>query len=107
MGPTSVAPDELTHLTQKIYCIIAYCSHDHSSRCFGYFFSEHTAKSNLFKKWSSLVECLYDYFLIEEVDEGLHPISKITSCYNVTEQNTLVESDIPASRKRIINWSIG
>ena len=45
-------------------------------RTFGYFSDEPTAWKAAEENWADMHECLYNYLLIEELGEGIHPIPK-------------------------------
>jgi hypothetical protein len=107
MGPTSVAPDELSHF-KKIYCIVGYCTSEKKHRCFGYYMSYNVAKNALLQYWKSIEECMYDSFFIEEVPEGLQTLSKIKIFYKIIEtEKKIIEVDIPTEITNFVNWSIG
>lgn len=107
-GPLSCAPDEIKHVTQKIYFIVAYCTEDHKHRCFGYCRSLYSARATLQTVWKDIEECYYDAFFIESFKEGVHPVGQIEEYYEIDLTNkTLILRDVPLNFKNTINWAIG
>lgn len=45
-------------------------------RCFGFFYILDDALKSVEQNSCNMIECLYEYLVVEAYDEGIHPISR-------------------------------
>lgn len=81
-------------------------SKKHSTRCFGYYKEKENAisavKSNMLDMW----ETCYNYIVIEEIGEGVHPLSSIVGWFKYNKEKNEYEP-IKIDRTGFCNYSIG
>lgn len=75
-------------------------------RCFGYFKLLTDAINAVEKNMGSMQECLYTYLVIEEMEQGVHPISTLELWYK-WEDGKWVSCERPEEFLGTINFSIG
>jgi hypothetical protein len=79
-----------------------------SIRCFGYYSSFNTADIAVKQNTLDIHEYLYDYMVIEKVEEGLYPICLDRWFYKWHSGiNQFVPMEEPECLKHIINLGIG
>lgn len=77
-------------------------------RTFGYYSSPVEALEAVLQNKSNLQEGLYDYVVIEAMEEGIHPISVKEDWFNWDKElNTWKRCEKPAEFKNTINFSLG
>ena len=64
-----------------IYTITAITEDGKDSRCFGFYFSEASARLAALNNYGSMDECLYDYLVIERQKEGIHSFANVLQWY--------------------------
>lgn len=74
------------------------------SRCWGYYNDLKTAK-DVISRDSSMEETIYDYLVIEKVEEGIYPTIKEVAWYEWSEEKW-VEINKPEQFYRVCNWAL-
>lgn len=77
-----------------------------NTRCFGYFRelrdAEEAVLNNVFDMW----ETIYNYIIIEEIEEGIHSISRKVNWYRYNEEKDRFEK-INYNDEIFCNYAIG
>jgi hypothetical protein len=77
-----------------------------SERCFGYYKEKEKAvnavETNLYDMW----ETIYNYIVIENVEEGVHPFAKVVGWYKYNKELNKYEP-IKIERTGFSNYSMG
>lgn len=78
-------------------------------RCFGFFFTEKEAINAVLNNDCDIHECLYEYVVIEEINDGIHGgvVNEIWFEWNRKKSGWEKISKKPVFAKRICNWGIG
>ncbi len=79
----------------------------HSSRTFGYYSTLEKAMKAVEGNLCNMQECLYNFLVIEEFVEGVHPICDTTYWYEWKWQRWEQISNQPEQFNGIINWALG
>lgn len=78
----------------------------HTTRCFGYFKDKEVAieavKDNVADMW----ETMYDYIVIEEIDEGIHSFAEVVGWFKYNKEKDKYEP-IEIGRTGFCNYAIG
>ena len=77
----------------KIYLITMFEDLSSEERCFrkpsravGFYRSLHEAEIAIINNYGDIRECLYDYAVLEEIEEGLYPLSLNRKVYKFNEK---------------------
>lgn len=92
-------------LTEKTDCKSEEAQNQ-TSRCFGYYVKEEDARIALKNNNCDMHETMYDYAVIEKVEEGIHPISDIVGWFQYNSEANSYEP-IEVGRTGICNYAIG
>jgi len=98
-----------------MYFITAICNDSRSdyfrnTRCFGYYKLALDSIKAVTENRGDMNECLYDYIVIEKIDEGIHtsPSNEIWFKWDEFDKDSRwIVTDKPAWSQGYINWSIG
>lgn len=79
------------------------------TRTFGFFDHYSEALSAVEQNQGSLHECLYDYIVIECIEEGIHPMVLKEEWFWWVKENNRWEDGIekPEEFKGTVNWALG
>lgn len=76
-----------------------------STATFGYFSDHDEAHGCVARNTGDMHECLYNFLVIEDVPEGIHPLPKSECWFEWDGEQELWQSiDAPEFSRRIINW---
>lgn len=79
---------------------------DYYTRCFGYYkefkYAERAVINNAFDMW----ETMYDYIVIEGVEEGVHPVSIAKGWYKYNQEKNEYEQ-IEVGHTGFCNYALG
>jgi hypothetical protein len=77
-------------------------------RCFGFFGTFEKAQTAVDNNTGNMRECLYEYLVIEEINEGIHP-HVIKEWWNKWSENKnkWEPCDKPEEFFGTVNWSLG
>lgn len=78
-------------------------------RTFGFFNSIIGAERAIHKNSCDMHECLYDYIVLEYIEEGIHPDVKSRDWYQYNNDcwNYIDEFSVPEYIRTFSNWSLG
>jgi hypothetical protein len=77
-------------------------------RTFGYYPTEAQAMAAVDKNTGNMVECLYNFLVIEGFPYGIHAVSESERWYQWNEaEKKWVPCNKPTMLEGIINWAIG
>lgn len=79
-----------------------------SQRTWGYYKERETAVHALHENWGDMWECLYEYALIEEIEEGICPYASNRQWFKWdTEREGYFEIEEPECVKCFVNFALG
>ena len=79
-----------------------------NSRCFGYYANYSDAMSAVTKNQCDMRECLYDYLVMEEIGEGIHPEVMQENWFKWNDGlNGWHRCNKPSEFVGSINWALG
>jgi len=82
------------------------------TRCFGYFSNKETALKAVNNNWGDMEECIYNYLVIEELPEGIHPTPPNLRSYGHEiwfnwENDKWTPTERPACLRGIFGFALG
>ena len=80
--------------------------YDHCHRCFGYYLAEYGAREAVKDNYGQMQECLYNFLVIEKIDQGIHAIAEVVRCYEWRDDKW-TEIPPPKFSEGIYNYAIG
>ncbi len=86
---------------------VADLKNSRPSRCFGYFKSLNKALNAVSKNTGNMVECFYDYLILEEIGEGIHALSKEIMWFKYDLVSNSWEKCKKPKWAVCCNWAIG
>jgi hypothetical protein len=81
-------------------------SRDDCNRCFGYYLYEYDAREAVRDNHGEMQECLYNFLVIEKIDEGIHRHAEVIQWYEWRD-NKWTEISPPKFSVGICNYAIG
>lgn len=81
----------------------------HVKRTFGFYDKYQDAYKAIIENRGNMSECLYDYLIVEYIEQGIHPEVHTEEWWWWVEKNKRWENGIekPENFKSIINWALG
>jgi hypothetical protein len=77
-----------------------------TSRCFGYFKEKEDVEYAVTNNMADMWETMYDYIVIEEIEEGIHPLAEIVGWYQYNKDKDGYEL-IGVGRTGFSNYALG
>jgi len=78
------------------------------SRCFGFYAEYADAMSAVMQNRCDMRECLYDYLVMEEIGEGIHPEVKKEIWFKwMEERRGWYHCVKPSEFVGVVNWALG
>ncbi len=79
-----------------------------ASRCVGFYEDFYKAEKSVINNDMDIMECLYEYAIIEEINEGLYPYSSPRRVYRFNDGNKKFELiDTPTYLRHVYGATIG
>ncbi len=79
-----------------------------AQRTFGYYFERVDAIAALHENWSDIYDNTYDYAVIENIEEGVHPLETYRQWFKWDdERKGYFEIDEPECVKYLCNFALG
>lgn len=78
-----------------------------SKRTFGFYVNCSDAMAAIKENRCNMHECLYNFLVLEEVAEGIHPIAETEVWFEWSDTGGWIISKKPAEYDCVINWAIG
>jgi hypothetical protein len=79
-----------------------------ASRIFGFFNTYNEAYDAVTKNRCDMHECLYEYIVIEYIEDGIHPVARMEDWWEWNKEEGRWEVTLkPTEFEGIVNWSIG
>lgn len=80
-------------------------------RTFGFYNSYNEAHRAVTENRCNLCECLYDYVVVEYIEEGIHPMVHAVDWWRWDQEKNrwiyLPQKDWPEEFQSICNWALG
>ena len=96
--------------SKNIYTVTSVTENGKTSRCWGFYLKYSSAAEAVKKNFGGLDDCMYDYVIIEQYEEGIlgSAVAKQWFKYKKVPNNVeWVEINPPEWSEGIINWGIG
>lgn len=80
-----------------------------NSRTFGFYANHLEALVAINENRGNMEECLYDYIVLESIDEGIHPLVKSAEWWkwDTRIKAWIYIKDSPKEYEHITNWALG
>jgi hypothetical protein len=96
-------------MKRTIFTVISWNNEPHRSRIVGWWRDELSARKCILNNLGDIYEFgHYDFAILEEVSEGLYPLTNLEEWYNWNKREKKYKlCKKPPALKCIVNWGIG